>query len=153
MLSVALYFQYSLKEQPCVVCIQMRLWVSLLIIVASVGLFARNSNVMRGLVNLSMFGITIGMLERSYLLLGTERGFVFSDCGFDLGLPDWFTIDSWLPWLYRVETSCGYTPELAFGITMAEALITLSALLFVITLAVFIANLVNNRTGNSADNR
>jgi protein dithiol:quinone oxidoreductase len=153
LMSVALYFQYGLKTQPCVVCIQMRLWISLLIIVAGVGLLARNCNMMRVLVNLSMFGITIGMLDRSYLLLGTERGFIFADCGFDLGLPGWFAIDNWLPWLYRVEATCGYTPELAFGITMAEAMITLSVLLFFITLAVFIASLINSRTGNSPDNR
>ena len=42
----------------------------------------------------------IGMLERSYQLLGTERGFTFSDCGLDLGMPAWFALDSWFPAMF-----------------------------------------------------
>jgi len=101
---VALYYQYVLEEMPCVLCIQVRIWVMALIFIA------------------------IGLLERSYQLLGTERGFTFSDCGMDLGMPAWFALDVWFPALFQVQTSCGYTPELLFGITMAEALIVVSAI-------------------------
>ena len=70
-------------------------------------------------------------------------GFVFSDCGFDLGLPAWLAIEEWLPWLFRVEASCGYTPELIFGITMAEALMVLSVLLLLVSFCVFLVYLFN----------
>ncbi|MDH5485720.1 MAG: disulfide bond formation protein B, partial [Gammaproteobacteria bacterium] len=62
--------------------------------------------------------------------------FIFGDCGFDTGLPAWFAVDQWLPWMFRVETSCGYTPELMFGITMAEALLVFSGVLLLLSLAV-----------------
>lgn len=143
MLADALYFQYVLEELPCVVCIQIRLWVSLLLLVSIVGLVSRHNKITNSLANLSVVLIAIGMVERSYLLLGTERGFIFSDCGFDLGLPAWFAIEEWLPWLYRIETSCGYTPDIVFGITMAEALIVLSVSLLLISSCVFVANLLN----------
>jgi disulfide bond formation protein DsbB len=78
--------------------------------------------------------IFAGLLERAYQLLGTERGFIFSDCGFDTGLPAWLALEQWFPAMFRVEASCGYTPVLAFGITMAEALIVLSAALLLISL-------------------
>ena len=87
--------------------------------------------------------LAISLTERSYQLLGTERGFVFGDCGFDLGLPVWFAIEDWLPWLYRVETACGYTPEIAFGITMAEALIVISVAFLLLGISVFIAYLID----------
>ena len=87
-----------------------------------------------------------GLMERSYQLLGTERGFVFGDCGFDLGLPGWFAIGEWLPWLYRVETSCGYTPELVLGITMAEALMLFSTCLLIISLGVWLVSFVRGNT-------
>jgi disulfide bond formation protein DsbB len=109
--------------------------ISLLVLLALTGWLAR-ANQWVNAVNLAVFLTAVGLVERSYLLLGTERGFIFADCGFDLGLPTWFAIEETLPWLYRVETSCGYTPELLFGITMAESLMALSILFLVISFAV-----------------
>ena len=84
---------------------------------------------MNVLANISTVLVALSMSERAYQLLGTERGFVFSDCGFDLGLPAWLALDEWLPWLFRVQTTCGYTPEIVFGFTIAESLMVLSILL------------------------
>jgi disulfide bond formation protein DsbB len=145
LLATALYFQYSLEELPCVVCIQIRLLISLLIIVSIVGLVSRHNKVINRLSHLSVVLIAISFVERCYLLLGTEKGFVFADCGFSLGLPAWFAIEEWLPWLYRIETSCGYTPEIIFGITMAEALMLLSSSLLLLSLSVFVCSFINLR--------
>ena len=143
LLSAALYYQHSLEELPCVVCIQIRLLITLLIIVSIIGLFSRDNRLLNSLAHLSVFVIAISSVERCYLLLGTERGFVIADCGFSLGLPTWFAIEEWMPWIYRIETSCGYTPEIIFGITMAEALMVMSAFLLLLSFCVFIVNFVN----------
>ena len=145
LLAIALYYQHSLEELPCVVCIQVRLLISLLIIVAIVGLLSRNNKIINRLSHLSVVLIAISSVERCYLLLGTEKGFVFADCGFTLGLPAWFAIEEWLPWLYRIETSCGYTPEILFGITMAEALMLLSSSLLLLSFCVFVSTFINLR--------
>ena len=145
LLSTALYFQYFREELPCTMCIQVRLWISLLVIVSFIGLLLRNNKVVNALAQLSSILIAIALVERSYMILGTERGFVFSNCGVNLGLPTWFAIEEWLPWLYRVETSCGYTPEIIFGITMAEMLIVLSVTLLIVSLCVFLASLLNRQ--------
>ena len=143
LLAIALFFQYFLEEQPCAMCIHVRLWVSLFVIVSFAGLLTRGNRIINAIANLFTALIAVGLIERSYMLLGTERGFVFSDCGFGLGLPAWFAIDEWLPRLYRVETLCGYTPEIAFGITMAEMLIVMSGLLLLVSSAVFLASAVS----------
>ncbi|MCW8924345.1 MAG: disulfide bond formation protein B, partial [Gammaproteobacteria bacterium] len=121
LMGAALIYQHVLGERPCLLCIQIRLWVSLLIFVAFAGLLVLNNRVMSSIAHLSLVLVAVGLVERSYQLLGVERGFVFGDCGFELGLPAWFEIDKWLPSVYYVETTCGYTPEIIFGITMAEA--------------------------------
>jgi protein dithiol:quinone oxidoreductase len=141
LLTVALYFQYGRGELPCLMCIQVRLWVVLLFFVAMIGFFSRYKPVFNLLPQAAVVGCGIGLLDRAYLLLGTERGFVFSDCGFSLGLPHWLALDDWLPSVFRVETSCGYTPELAFGITMAEALMVLSVVLLIVSSVVLLAGL------------
>jgi len=142
LIAAALYYQYFREELPCTMCIQVRLWIALFVIVSLIGLLSRNSKVMNTLPQLSIVLIAGALVERSYQLLGTERGFVFSNCGVDLGLPAWFAIEKWLPWLFRVETSCGYTPEIIFGITMAESLMVLSVLLLIVSFCVFLASFV-----------
>ncbi len=141
-LIVALYYQYALNEWPCVLCIQIRLWFSVLLVVGIVGFFLRHRAWPRLLSHLASLLVATGLSERSYMLLGTEKGFVFSDCGFDAGLPTWLALEDWLPWLYRVEASCGYTPELLLGITMAEALMALSAALLILTLLMSMATAI-----------
>lgn len=143
-IAVALYYQYVLEELPCVLCIQTRIWISAITLVALFALILgqRWSHILAHILTVIC---SIGLLERSYQLLGTERGFVFGDCGLGLGLPSWFALDQWFPVVFRVETTCGYTPELILGITMAEALIVLSAMLVLISLILSIATLVRQQ--------
>jgi disulfide bond formation protein DsbB len=140
---VALFYQHVLEQQPCVLCIHVRIWVMALILVSLAALWLRRYRVTNLLSHALILLIALGLLERSYQLLGTERGFTFSDCGFDLGMPSWFPIDAWFPPMFQVQTSCGYTPELLFGITMAEALIVSSGLLLIVSSVMVIAALVN----------
>ncbi|MGB5474727.1 MAG: disulfide bond formation protein B [Gammaproteobacteria bacterium] len=146
--AVALFYQYGLDEMPCVLCIQVRLWVMALIIVALLVLSLHRLRFMPLLGHLLTVVIAAGLLERSYQLLGTERGFVVGECGFLLGLPAWFTPDKWFPKLFEVQTSCGYTPELLFGVTMAEALIVMSCVFVLVSVAMSIAAI---SIGRSAD--
>ena len=143
--AVALFYQYVLEEMPCVMCIQVRLWMMALIMVALLVLVLRRLRFMSVAGHLLTVVIAAGLLERSYQLLGTERGFVFGECGFSLGLPDWFTPDVWFPHLFEVQTTCGYTPELLFGITMAEALIVVSAVFVPVSLAMTVAAIARLR--------
>jgi len=138
----ALYFQYILEELPCLMCIQVRIWLVLLIFVSIFGLLTHTQRWPNLVAQAGVLVIAGGLAERSYMLLGTERGFVFSDCGFDLGLPEWLAIDVWFPRLFQVETTCGYTPEIIFGITMAESLMVLSVLMCTICGLAFLASLL-----------
>lgn len=141
-LGIALSYQHYFDEPPCVLCIQIRLWITLLVLLSIVGLLTRHRHWINSAAHLSAVLIAVALTERSYQLLGTERGFVFGDCSFNLGLPDWFAIQQWLPAVYRVETSCGYTPELLFGITMAEALMVMSVGMLVLSAGVAIASML-----------
>ncbi len=140
--ATALLYQHVLDYPPCVMCIQVRLWVLGLILLALFGFVVRRSRVSCALAHLLVAGIMAGMLERAWQLLGTERGFIISTCGFDLGLPSWLALDRWWPAVFEVKTTCGYTPELLFGITMAEALLVMSSVLLVVSLLLSVVMLV-----------
>lgn len=146
--AVGLYYQYVLNEWPCVLCIHVRIWVMILILVALAGLFLRKHRIFCSASHIAMAAAAIGMLERAWLLLGTERGTLQAECGIDLGMPAWFAIDKWLPQIFGVWTSCGYTPELLFGITMAEGLLVISMALALTSLLFALAVLANrNKVG------
>jgi len=131
--SVALIYQYVLGYPPCAVCIQVRILLAVFAVFAAAGLWLRAYMPLR-VVNLFALLALCGVaIERSWMLLGTERGFIFASCGFDLGLPAWLALDEWLPFLFKVHTTCGYTPDIAFGITMAEVL-----MVFFNAMAIFI---------------
>ena len=141
--SVALFYQHVLDELPCVMCIHVRMLMLALILVSLAAVFIRRFQWLNATAHLLTVLVAALLLERSYQLLGTERGFTFSDCGMNLGLPPWLALDSWFPAVFQVQTTCGYTPELLFGVSMAEALIVFSPLFLLLTLAMTLASLVN----------
>lgn len=143
MLGIALFYQYQLDYWPCVLCIHTRIWVIAFVLVAILTLMVRKVWVLliagHALVTVS----TVGLLERSWMLLGVERGFLEGSCDFNLGLPAWLALDQWLPSMFKVWEACGYTPELLFGVTMAEGLLAMSAVLVVIGGALTVGTVVN----------
>ena len=84
-------------------------------------------------------GIFAGLAERSYQLYGVEQGFIMGSCEMASGLPAWFALDKWIPAIFEVQTTCGYTPELFFKITMAETLLVYSVLFFVLSMGLFLS--------------
>ncbi len=135
----ALFYQYVLDYWPCVLCIHVRIWVLGLILVSLLGLWLRRNRGLRVTAHLLVAGIGVGLLERSWQLLGVERGTIEGTCSMDSGLPAWFALDSWFPKLFKPLEPCGYTPELLFGVTMAEALIVISVALVLVGLVLVVA--------------
>lgn len=129
MWAVALFYQYVLDAAPCVLCIQVRLWLTAVIVLAVVAAALDNRRWARLPVWLLMLGASIGLAERAWQVLGTEKGWTLGSCSFSTGLPDWFAMDQWFPALFQPLEPCGYTPELIGGVTMGEGLMVVSVLL------------------------
>ncbi|MCU7836043.1 MAG: disulfide bond formation protein B [gamma proteobacterium symbiont of Taylorina sp.] len=142
--AIALFYQYGLEYAPCVLCIHVRILVLGIFTISILGiLFFQNNNILF-LAHITMTGLMAGLFERSYQLFGTERGFIDGGCSMESGLPNWFALDKWMPLIFKVWEPCGYTPELLFGVTMAEALIVLSFFLLMIS-SIFIISLIAAR--------
>lgn len=141
--SAALFFQYVLDYGPCVLCIHVRIWIFGLLLVALLGLSVRHNRRLVVIGHMLVAAIGAAMLERSWQLLGVERGTIEGTCGMESGLPAWFALDSWFPVLFKVWEPCGYTPQLLFGITMAEVLLVMSVVLVIIAVAFVVATLAD----------
>jgi len=140
--AVALYYQYALDYYPCVLCIHVRIWVLGFVLVALPALLVRGNHILRTLAHALTIVLSVGLLERAWMLLGIERGTVEGSCSFDAGLPAWFALDQWFPAVFKVWEACGYTPELLFGVTMAEALVVLGVVALLITVTMTVASLL-----------
>ena len=136
----ALYYQYARDEWPCLLCIQVRIWVVTFMLLAVAGLFLAGSRVAARILHGATTLVMLALLERSWRVLAVERGWVFGDCEMDLGLPAWFALDKWFPWIFEVQTACGYTPFVLFRITLAEALLAISIGLALISATLFAAS-------------
>lgn len=125
--AIALYFQYVLDYGPCVLCIHIRILLAALILVCLLAFLLGKSKPSLVFSHFLSFLVALGLAERSWQTLGIERGFIDGACSLDSGLPSWLALDQWFPYFFEVWESCGYTPELMYGVTMAEGLMLFSA--------------------------
>ena len=138
LLGVALYYQYALGDEPCQVCIHARLWVVAFTLIALFMLITPQITLVRVVGSLGVLTAGAGLFERARYLYRLENGIGDGSCQFQLGMPDWFAVDRWMPWLFEVRNLCSFTPEMLFGLSMAETLMGLAigiGLLAALTLA------------------
>ena len=126
LLGVALYYQYALGDEPCQVCIHARLWVVAFTLVALIVLVTPQTPPLRVVGNVGVLIAGAGLFERARYLYRLENGIGDGSCQFQLGMPDWFAVDRWMPWLFEVRNLCSFTPEMLFGLSMAETLMVLA---------------------------
>ena len=127
LLAVALYYQYALGDEPCQVCIHARLWVVAFTLIALIVLVMPQTSLVRVAGNAGVIIAGAGLFERARYLYRLENGIGDGSCQFQLGMPDWFAVDRWMPWLFEVRNLCSFTPEMLLGLSMAETLMALGA--------------------------
>ncbi len=61
------------------------------------------------------------------------------------GLPVWFDLESWFPAIFKVRDACGYTPYIAFKISMAEILLVIAGLTLIVTIMMTLASILESK--------
>lgn len=121
----ALYFQYVLDYGPCILCVQIRAVLFLVILLAAVALLLPAA---RKLTSVLLIPCTLTFAWFCYQVLGIERGWFEGSCTFEPAFPAWIPLHEWLPSVFEPWELCGYTPEILLGITMAETLVGFAGL-------------------------
>ena len=145
LLAVALYYQYVLGDEPCQVCIHARLWVAAFTLIALFMTAAPQKTALRIAANAGVLIASVGLTERARYLYRLENGIGDGSCQFQLGMPDWFAVDRWMPWLFEVRNLCSFTPEMLFGLSMAESLMGIGALLSLVAAVTITMDLIRPR--------
>ena len=142
MLGVALYYQYALGEEPCQVCIQARLWVVAIALVALLIATYPRLTLLQLTGHLLLIASSVGLGERAWVLYLLENGRGDGSCEFQLGMPDWFAVDRWFPDLFEVRNLCSYTPDILWGISMAEGLLFVAAGLLCLSMLTLLGSFI-----------
>ena len=150
LLAVALYYQYALGDEPCQVCIHARLWVVAFTLIALIMLVIPQTSLVRVAGNVGVIIAGAGLFERARYLYRLENGIGDGSCQFQLGMPDWFAVDRWMPWLFEVRNLCSFTPEMLLGLSMAETLMGVGAGVSLLAGWVAIQGLARHRGRHSA---
>ncbi len=137
----ALFYQFVLGDDPCVLCVHVRAWVLGIGLAAALGLLLRKSWVGLMIANLVTLGFAAGLLERSYQVLGAERGFTDGVCSMNANFPAWLPLDQWLPAVFKPLESCGFTPWVIPDlVSMAEVLIVVAVGLALVMLVMLLSS-------------
>lgn len=109
-LATALYFQYGMNMQPCILCIYIRAAFAGVALAALFGMLFVSVPLLRLAAIAGWLAASIaGMLQASELLeleqLMQQGGF-FS-CSLFAEFPTWMPLDRWLPSVFEPTGSCG----------------------------------------------
>lgn len=132
--TIALYFQYGLELDPCVLCVYQRATIAGILITALVVSLAPGQRLLRitgyvALLSLAAYGIKLALD-----LVAAESGASFA-CSFEAEFPSWLALDDWLPAMFSPTGLCGDTGWRFLGGTMAEWMIVVFAGYLVASLA------------------
>jgi len=121
-MAVALYYQYALAWEPCVLCIHVRVIMLGLMAVSLLMVFLAKFNIVRLIGFLTQVALAVLLFVKCRELYRIEKGLEEAGCMFSAGLPSWFDLEAWWPSVFEVRSACGESPELLFNITMVEGL-------------------------------
>ena len=138
---VALYYQHVLGDEPCQLCIHVRIWVAAFTLLALLMCLLPKNHWLNMGGHLLAVACMVGFWERCKVLIDVELGRGNTSCGIYLNFPEWFALDRWMPSVFEVRNFCGQTPEMWFGITMAEMLMAASTVLLAGTVLALFMNL------------
>ncbi len=118
--AAALYFQYGLELDPCVLCIYQRAAVMGIFISALIGMSAPRSIVAR-MIGYAGWGLAAGWcLYLALELSGMQLGMVQPSlsCDVNAKFPAWLKLDQWLPTVFQPTGFCGDIQWLFLGLSM-----------------------------------
>ncbi|OQX31001.1 MAG: disulfide bond formation protein B [Candidatus Sedimenticola endophacoides] len=135
----ALYFQYVMGLEPCVLCVYERTAVAGILAGALIGASAPHTVLAR----LAGFTLWIGgaawglglALEHMAIQAGG------ASCDFLANYPDWFSLDRWLPWMFEPRGFCDEIQWTLFGYSMPQTLVPIYALYLGIAAIILLSRL------------
>jgi protein dithiol:quinone oxidoreductase len=136
----ALYFQYGMSLDPCVLCVYQRAAVLTILLSLLIGMSAPGRLPARAI---GYIGWGAGALWGLYLALqqaGLQLGIIppSLSCDVNAKFPAWLKLDQWLPSVFKPTGYCEEIQWQLLGLSMPQWVAIIMALYLVILLAMLI---------------
>lgn len=106
---VALYFQYGMDLQPCIMCVYQRLAVMGVLISGLIGGFSCH-HVLGRLISFSTWAVSAiwGLIiALEHVDIQSNSGSLFFTCEFVPNFPTWMPLHQWMPAIFEATGDCG----------------------------------------------
>jgi disulfide bond formation protein DsbB len=123
--AAALYFQYGLDLDPCVLCIYQRAAVAGIFISGAVGFFLYPFTFARWLGLIGWGAAVIWCLYLAFKLTAMQLGLVGPSlsCDVKAKFPVWLKLDQWLPEIFQPTGFCGEIQWQLLSLSMPQWLV------------------------------
>ncbi|MDF0535957.1 disulfide bond formation protein DsbB [Shewanella yunxiaonensis] len=134
----ALFFQYGMKLDPCVMCVYQRVAVLGLAAAGIVGLVMPSFRLIRVIAAI-IWGISAGWGLKLAIELNDiqQDPSPFATCSFMPDFPKWLQLHEWFPSVFMPTGMCTDIPWTFLGVTMAQWMIVVFAT-YLFALAIYI---------------
>jgi disulfide bond formation protein DsbB len=135
--SAALFFQYGLDLDPCVLCIYQRVAVVGILLFALLGMSLPRSAPARWIGYIGWGAAAGWCLYLALKLSGMQLGFIAPSlsCDVNANFPSWLKLDQWLPALFQPSGFCGDIQWQFLGLSMPQWLVAIMVLQLIALIA------------------
>lgn len=141
--ATALFFQYIMELDPCVMCIYQRLAIFGIAAAGLIGFINPKSRVLRS-VGVVLWGVSTawGLKIAIELVQLQSNPSPFATCSFLPEFPSWMPLHEWLPSVFMPTGMCSDIPWSLFNVTMSEWMVVVFSV-YLISFALFFQPSVN----------
>ncbi len=136
----ALYYQYFLQLEPCVLCVYERCSVAIIFFAGVVGYINPNMLWLRLSGYMLWAGGAVWGLYLSLKHSGIQVGVIRnSSCEFVANFPSWMPLDRWVPWLFNPTGYCEDIQWQFLGLSMPQTMVIANVIYLLVLLVVLVA--------------
>ena len=137
----ALYFQYILGLEPCIMCVYQRLAIVSIFVAGVIGTVGYKYIIARGIAYIfwgigAIWGLIIAI---EHVEMQENSGSLFFSCEFIPNFPNWAPLHQWIPFLFEATGDCGEISWKLLNYSMPQWMIVVYGV-FTITLLVVLLN-------------
>jgi len=137
----ALFFQYALGLEPCIMCVYQRLAIIAIIAAGVIGMFGYN-NIFARISAYALWGVgsVWGLIiALEHVEMQANSGSLFFSCEFIPNFPTWAPLHEWIPFLFEATGDCGEISWQFLSLSMPQWMVVVYAL-YTLTLAIVLIN-------------
>ncbi|WDE13904.1 disulfide bond formation protein DsbB [Thalassomonas haliotis] len=144
---VALYFQYIMGLEPCIMCIYQRVAIWGIFFAGVAGSLGHKFFITRFIAFAfwgigAIWGLLIAM---EHVEMQSASSSLFFTCDYVPNFPSWAPLHQWLPWLFEATGDCGEISWSLLGYSMPQWMIVTYAIYSGVFVLVLLARLLYAR--------